>query len=150
MKRVLRSTQALSCLICKNKKQQILHRTAQTPHIRLLYLGLGGISVCDGCMIHLLMEFNVIVRDLPIPMFPERNVPCNTHNIRCLKVVRDVGGRPTWGTFRCQQVLNTFLTKSNMILPCNPELVLHSSLCNANRQINITTYIKIVKCRIFQ
>lgn len=141
------SVQALSCLICKNK-QQISDRTAQIPSH--WYLGLVGISVCDSRMIHLLMEFNVIVCDLAIPMLPERNVPCNTHNIRCLKVVCDVGGRPTWGPFRCQQVLNTFLAKSNMILPCNTELILHPSLCKANKKINITIYIKTVRSRISQ
>lgn len=30
-KRILRSVQTLSCLICKNKKQQILDRTAEIP-----------------------------------------------------------------------------------------------------------------------
>jgi hypothetical protein len=84
-------------------------------------------------MVNLFMELNVIMCDLAIPMLPERNVPCNTHNIRCLEVIRDVSGRPTWRPFRCEKVLDALLAESNVILPCYPKLILQSSLCNTKR-----------------
>jgi hypothetical protein len=88
-------------------------------------------------VVHLLVEFNVIVRDLTISMLHERNVPRDRHDVRCLEVMCDVGRRPTWGSFRCQQVLDGFLAKSNVILTCHSKFVLYSSLYNVDKQSDI-------------
>lgn len=103
----------------------------------LLYLHLGGISVCDSCVVHLLVEFNVVVCNLPISMLHERNVPRDRHNVGCLEVMCDVSRRPTWRSFRCQQVFDGFLAKSNVILTCHSKFILNPSLYNVNKQTNI-------------
>jgi hypothetical protein len=89
-------------------------------------------------MVHLLVKLNIVVCDLAVSMLHQRNVPRDRHDVRRLKVMRDVGRGPTWGPFRCQQVLDGFLAKSNVILTCHSKFVLHSSLYNGNEQ----TYIR--------